>query len=84
MEKITVIFMTIYFISCFLYFFVDNVYFLIFVRFVHGIGFGASANAIVTIASAILPKNRFAEAFGYFMLGITIAVGLGPFIWSSL
>ena len=53
---------------------------LLIVRFIHGLGFGASANAIVTIASAILPKKRFGEAFGYFMLGTTIAVGLGPYI----
>ena len=26
------------------------------------------------------PKKRFGEAFGYFMLGTTIAVGLGPCI----
>ncbi|MBR0270630.1 MAG: MFS transporter [Methanobrevibacter sp.] len=83
-KKIALIFMTIHFISCFLYFFVDNVYLLILVRFIHGIGFGASANAIVTIASAILPQKRFGEAFGYFMLGTTIAVGLGPFIGGFL
>ncbi|WP_407380616.1 MFS transporter [Methanobrevibacter sp.] len=83
-KRIALIFMTIHFISCFLYFFVDNVYLLILVRFIHGIGFGASANAIVTIASVILPQKRFGEAFGYFMLGTTIAVGLGPFIGGFL
>ncbi|MBQ9026034.1 MAG: MFS transporter [Methanobrevibacter sp.] len=83
-KNIALIFMTIHFISCFLYFFVNNVYLLILVRFIHGIGFGASANAIVTIASAILPQKRFGEAFGYFMLGTTIAVGLGPFIGGFL
>ena len=83
-RKIALIFMSIHFISCFLYFFVNDVSLLIIVRFIHGIGFGASANAIVTIASEILPKNRFGEAFGYFMLGTTIAVGLGPYIGAFL
>ena len=57
-RKIALVFMSIHFLACLLYFIVDNVTLLIIVRFVHGIGFGASANAIVTIASAILPKNR--------------------------
>ena len=83
-RKIALVFMSIHFLACLLYFIVDNVTLLIIVRFVHGIGFGASANAIVTVASAILPKKRFSEAFGYFMLGTTIAVGLGPFIGGFL
>ena len=83
-RKIALAFMSIHFLACLLYFVVDNVSLLIVVRFIHGIGFGASANAIVTIASAILPKKRFSEAFGYFMLGTTIAVGLGPFIGGLL
>lgn len=83
-RKIAIVFMSIHFLACLLYFIVDDVALLIIVRFIHGIGFGASANAIVTIATAILPKKRFSEAFGYFMLGTTIAVGLGPFIGGFL
>ncbi len=79
-KKIALIFMSIHFLSCILYFIVDDVTLLLLVRFIHGIGFGATANAIVTIASDVLPKKRFGEAFGYFMLGTTIAVGLGPYI----
>ncbi len=83
-RKIALVFMSIHFLACLLYFIVDNVTLLIIVRFIHGIGFGASANAIVTVATAILPEKRFSEAFGYFMLGTTIAVGLGPFIGGFL
>ena len=83
-KRTALIFMSIHFIACLLYFIVNNVELLLVVRFIHGIGFGASANAIVTIASEILPKNRFGEAFGYFMLGTTIAVGLGPYIGGAL
>ena len=79
-KKIAMIFMSIHFLSCILYFFVSDVNLILCVRFIHGIGFGATANAIVTIASDVLPKKRFGEAFGYFMLGTTIAVGLGPYI----
>ena len=83
-KRTALIFMSIHFIACLLYFAVNNVELLLIVRFIHGIGFGASANAIVTIASEILPKSRFGEAFGYFMLGTTIAVGLGPYIGGAL
>ena len=83
-KKTALIFMSVHFISCLLYFLVNNVEFLLIVRFIHGIGFGASANAIVTIATAILPKKRFGEAFGYFMLGTTLAVGLGPYMGGLL
>lgn len=79
-KKIAYIFMSIHFLSCILYFVVNDVTLLLIVRFIHGIGFGATANAIVTIASDVLPKKRFGEAFGYFMMGTTIAVGLGPYI----
>ena len=79
-KKLAIVFLGIHFLACILYFFANDVNFLLIVRFIHGLGFGASANAIVTIASAILPKKRFGEAFGYFMLGTTIAVGLGPYI----
>ncbi|WP_461463293.1 MFS transporter [Methanobrevibacter sp.] len=79
-RKITLIFMSIHVLACFLYFFVDNISLLIIVRFIHGIGFGATINGIATIATSIIPKSRFSEAFGYYMIGTTIAVGLGPFI----
>ena len=55
-KKTALIFMILHFISCLLYFAVRDVNLLILVRFIYGIGFGASANAIVTIASQILPK----------------------------
>lgn len=83
-KKTAMIFMSIHFLSCLLYFVVGDVVLLLVVRFVHGIGFGATANAIVTIASDVLPKSRFGEAFGYFMMGTTIAVGLGPYIGGFL
>ena len=79
-KKIALVFMSIHFLACLLYFVVNDITLLLIVRFIHGIGFGGSANAIVTIATALLPKKRFSEAFGYFMLGTTIAVGLGPYI----
>lgn len=56
-KKIAYIFMSIHFLSCLLYFVVNDVTLLLIVRFIHGLGFGATANAIVTIASDVLPKK---------------------------
>lgn len=79
-RKIALTFLSIHFLACLLYFIVNNIVLLIIVRLIHGIGFGASSNSIITIASGVLPKKRFGEAFGYLMLGTTIAVGLGPYV----
>lgn len=78
-KRLAVIFLSIHSVACLFYFLVDNVWLLLFVRFVHGIGFGASANAVMTIGMSILPEKRFAEACGYFMMSTTLAVGVGPF-----
>ena len=77
-RKTALIFMGIHFLACLLYFLVSDVNVLLIVRFIHGIGFGASANAIVTIASAVLPKKRFGEAFGYFTLAFSILSTFSP------
>lgn len=69
-----------HFIACCCYFLIDNVTLLILIRFVHGLGFGAAANTTMTIGMSILPKSRYGEAAGYFMLATTLAVAVGPFI----
>ena len=56
-KKVAMVFLSIHFLACILYFFVNDVNLLLIVRFIHGLGFGASANAIVSIATAILPCN---------------------------
>jgi len=79
-RKIALTFLCLHFLACLLYFLAGNIVILLIVRLIHGIGFGASSNSIITIASAVLPQKRFGEAFGYLMLGTTIAVGLGPYV----
>ena len=68
-----------HFIACCCYFLVDGVVGLILIRFIHGLGFGAAANTTMTIGMSILPKSRYSEAAGYFMLATTLAVAVGPF-----
>lgn len=68
-----------HFIACCCYFIIDNVTMLVLIRFIHGLGFGAAANTTMTIGMSILPKSRYSEAAGYFMLATTLAVAVGPF-----
>ena len=66
-------------LTCFGYFFVKNVWMLLAVRFLHGVGFGLSAATVLAIGLVVLPKSRHGEASGYMMLSMTISVALGPF-----
>lgn len=78
-KRLAIIAMAVHFVACCCYFLVDGIAMLIIVRFVHGLGFGASANATMTIGMSILPKSRYGEATGYFMMATTLAVAAGPF-----
>lgn len=78
-KRLAIMAMALHFVACCCYFLVDGIAMLIIVRFVHGLGFGASANATMTIGMSILPKSRYGEATGYFMMATTLAVAAGPF-----
>ena len=70
----------VHFLACCSYFFIKDLGLLILIRFIHGLGFGATSNGILTIGVSTLPKSRFSEANGYFMIAPTIAVALGPYL----
>lgn len=78
-KRMAMIFVSIHAAACFFYFFVHNIGLLILVRFIHGIGFGAASNALMTMGMSVLPKSRFSEGCGYLMLSTTLGVGIGPF-----
>lgn len=79
-KKLAITAMILHFAACLAYFIADHIIALIFIRFVHGLGFGAAANATMTIGMSILPKSRYAEAAGYFMMSTTLAVAFGPYL----
>ncbi|MBQ4339859.1 MAG: MFS transporter [Firmicutes bacterium] len=79
-KKMAVMAMILHLAACCCYFFIDNIVLLIIVRFIHGLGFGASANATMTMGMSILPKTRYAEATGYLLLSTSLAVAVGPYI----
>ena len=70
----------LHFAACCSYFFIKDLTLLLIIRFVHGLAFGATSNGILTIGVSTLPKSRFSEANGYFMIAPTIAVALGPYL----
>ncbi len=77
-------FMVIDLIASASYLLTDNLILLVIFRFIQGFAAAASSNALLTIVTAIIPKKHYSEAFGYFMLSTTLAVGLGPFLENAI
>lgn len=63
-----------------LYMWINSVVSLFVIRFVHGATFGITTIATLTIASNIIPKERYGEGLGYFALSTTVATAIGPFL----
>ncbi len=79
-RRFATIFLIIHLGACACYFLANNIALLIIIRFIHGIGFGGAANIIMTIGMSLLPKSRYGEASGYFMLAPTLAIASGPYL----
>jgi MFS family permease len=79
-KKVALCTAALHLIACCCYFFVDNITLLIVLRFIHGLGFGATNNVMFTVSTSTYPKTRYAEATGYFTLSSILPVALGPFL----
>lgn len=79
-KQIAIVFGLIHFAASILYPLCGSAAMLLLVRFVHGIGFGATMNAIMLIAMSSLPRSRYGEAAGYFMMSTSLGVAIGPFL----
>lgn len=64
----------------FFYFTPESITGLLWIRFIHGIGFGMSTTATGAIVADLIPDPRRGEGMGYFVLSTTIAMVIGPFI----
>lgn len=62
------------------YYFAAAVAVLLFLRFVHGIGWGALTTAYSTVVADIIPAHRRGEGMGYFGLSSTLGMMLAPLI----
>lgn len=63
-----------------LYMFPDTVGGLMFIRILHGLGFGIATTATGAFVANIIPENRKGEGMGYYALSLNIAVVAGPFL----
>lgn len=63
-----------------IYFRINSILLLYVVRFLHGIAYGIASTAIGTIVTNIIPKDRQGEGIGYYMLSLTLASAIGPFL----
>jgi len=62
------------------YYLSNNISMLLLIRLIHGAGFGLATTYFATLAAEIVPKDRRGEGIGYFGVGETIAISVGPMI----
>ena len=79
-RKMALVFTSLHFIACLLYFAAVNLPLLILVRFLHGLTFGASASVMLTIGMSLVPKSRYGEGSGYLLMGPALAMAVGPYL----
>ncbi|AFQ45018.1 MFS transporter [Desulfosporosinus meridiei] len=77
-KLILIIGIAIFLVSVLAYNLAYTIIFLLTIRAVHGIGWGASTTATGTMASDVIPAARRAEGMGYYGIAATIAMSLGP------
>ena len=70
----------LFLIMMLLYFIVESMNVLLFIRFIHGAAFGVFTTVIATVIMDIIPNERRGEGISYFSLSITLAMAVGPFL----
>ena len=63
-----------------LYLIPSTIYFLLLVRFLHGVGVGFAATATGTIVAQVVPASRKGEGISYFSLSVILSTAIGPLI----
>ncbi|MFJ8063602.1 MFS transporter [Psychrobacillus sp. NPDC096426] len=66
------------------YFIPTNIYVLILIRLLHGIGVGLATTATGTIVSQVIPTSRSGEGISYFSLSAVLSTAIGPLIGLAL
>jgi MFS family permease len=65
-----------------LYLVAVTIWFMLLVRFLHGITWGLTTTSNATVAGDIIPAAKRAEGFGYFGVTTTAGMALGPVVGS--
>ncbi|MEK4563304.1 MFS transporter [Alkalihalobacillus sp. FSL R5-0424] len=63
-----------------LYYLSSDIWMILLFRLIHGAGFGLATTYFATIAAENIPVKRRGEGMGYFGVGETIAISVGPLI----
>jgi MFS family permease len=79
-KKILIFGGILYFIFSTLYVPAKEPFYLILVRFFHGLSFGIAHNACGTIVAKTLPPRRRGEGIAYYSMGQIVSAALGPFV----
>lgn len=66
------------------YYLASSVGMILFIRIVHGLGFGLATTYFATLVTENIPKDRRGEGMGYFGVGETVAVSVGPLIGTTI
>lgn len=67
-------------LATYLYSISDSIYLLIIMRILHGLGFGIATTLFATFVAHSVPTNRLGEGMGFFAVGETLAISIGPLI----
>ncbi|WP_082235925.1 MFS transporter [Halobacillus massiliensis] len=67
-----------------LYFIPSNIYVLLMIRILHGVGVGLATTATGTIVAQVIPESRKGEGISYFSLSIILSTAIGPLIGIAL
>jgi len=67
-------------VAALLYFIEGGFVYLLFVRALHGMGFGIASGALAASAALLVPPERRGEGIGYFSMAQALATGVGPFV----
>ncbi len=79
-RKILLFFLGAFFVINMLYYFINNINFLLGLRFFHGIAFAVGTTSVATVAALVLPDSRKGEGIGYFAVFSNLAMVIGPFM----
>ncbi|MED4755526.1 MFS transporter [Brevibacillus choshinensis] len=79
-KKVAILASALFMVSTFTYFGVISLFFLLALRFVHGLSFGFATTAMAAIATDLVPEERKGEGIGYYALFMNLAMVIGPFV----
>ena len=71
---------TFFALFAFAYLFIDNMWSLLFIRFLHGIWFSILTTVAVPVANDFIPEHRKGEGMGYYVMSTNLGVVFGPLI----